>query len=596
MINRIDNLLDRSQRAPGRSRIGALRFSTGLLVLGLFGCQPAADSPKSAPSPAPSAKPGDSGEKPAASSAKGAAPRGHEQTAQQEETIVIDDNPDWKASLRKQAPYNMILVTLDTTRADHIGCYGGPEGLTPNVDRVAAEGARFEEALSQTNVTNPSHLCIMTGRLAIDHGVLDNKTVFPGEVDLLPAAFKRKNYRTAGFPACHHISTALHWRGFDELSEVPDVPRLFPKAQQVTDRALTWLTKNGGDPFFVWIHYFDAHAPYAPPPRYVKEFYPGDPRAADHGPEISTLKELRENGQASSNKWLSGITDPTFPELMYRAELHYIDDQFGRILKYLDDTGLAAVTGIVVVADHGENLGEHGLFYNHWFIFEPTLRIPMIFKLPGLPKGVRIPERVTHLDIAPTLADFHGLDMKGPLPGLNLLPALKGEGSAYLGERQTIIHEFGYDKQIAVREGPMKVLYEIRPLDTDPQPEKDGDGVWVYDTKSDPEEKTDVSLSNLDLATKYCEQVKRWFSLRDKMDKLRDEQRAKEAQLSPEEKTQLEQSKQNLTDLGYIDEEEDSDFESVDPCARIAHPEPLKPKAKGSGRKKEPSSREKDAP
>lgn len=432
---------------------------------------------------------------------------------------------------------NLILVTLDTTRADYIGCYAGRTDATPHIDGVAKAGVRFENATSESNQTNPSHVSVMTGVMGIEHGILDNDTKLRSKVDSLPAAFQRAGYTTAGFPSAHHVSSWLGWRGFDSIYEVETGHVGQLDAKKVTDRFLDWLSSHKEKPFFVWIHYFDAHSPYVPPQEYVDRFYKGDPRAGT-APLLTDLPNLQE---ASNNTWIKGVRDPEYPKALYRGEIAYIDDNFGRLLSALDDAGLRDRTGIVITGDHGENLGEHGQYYNHYFIWEPTLRVPFIMSFPWLSSTGRIVKQdVIHLDIAPTVAEIYRLDVQNKLRGVSLAPTLNDKPNKALEGRSEFTYEHGNNKQIAFREGRMKVVFTITKHDKPPilaEPHE----VWVYDLSADPGEQNNLVDQYPALAEKYAPMAKRWFDYQETY-------RNKRSDASPSEIA-------DLNDLGYIEQE-----------------------------------------
>jgi arylsulfatase A-like enzyme len=348
---------------------------------------------------------------------------------------------------------NLLLITLDTTRADHISTLGGDPRNTPNIDALAARSTVFENAWSESNVTNPSHLTIMSGLHSIAHGILDNRTPVPEDLDTLPSALKRAGYQTAGFVSVQHLGRQMGWRDFDAL---PDIhPEL--KAERVTELALRWLRRRAEGRFFLWVHYFDPHAPYRPPSEIARLFYRGDPTRGE-GPPIRSLSHYQKTqGRA---RWLGETRDPAFPRAMYAGEIHYMDRQIGRLLKALDGHGLAEHTVIVLVADHGESLDEHGIYLGHVGLYEPQLRIPLMIHVPGL-APLRTPLPATTLDIVPTLTALLGVEIRHATPGLPLLP-LSPEGSSdALAARKIFIHQHAHNHAVSVRDGDWKLIWRV---------------------------------------------------------------------------------------------------------------------------------------
>lgn len=357
---------------------------------------------------------------------------------------------------------NLLFVTLDTTRADHLSCYGGPRGLTPHLDALAASGVRFDRATSQTNSTNSSHTALFSGLPAIESGVFNNETTLPEGVDVLPEAFRRAGYRTGGFPAIPHVSSALlDLPGFEETYALAQGI----SASEVTDRALDWIESVAGEPFFAWVHYFDPHTPYAPPTPIARLFYEGDPRGGDRPPLDESPAFAR--APAIARRQFTGVRDPEYPRAMYRAEVHYTDREVGRLLDRLEALGIAPDTAVIVVADHGETLGEHRILYSHETLFETNLRIPFLARLPGFPGGIVVDAPVTHLDVAPTVAELFDVRLEDgrPRTGRSLVPWLRGK-SPGATERVTV-QEHADNRQVAVRRGPWKYVHRVAPGEHD---------------------------------------------------------------------------------------------------------------------------------
>lgn len=438
--------------------------------------------------------------------------------------------------------HNLILITMDTTRADHISAYGKHPGLTPRIDKLAAGGTLFLNATSQTNQTNPSHLTIMTGLMGIEHGVLDNEQQFDGKVDMLPMAFKRAGYRTAGFPSSSHVSAWLGWKGFDHIYDVPPDPKTYLCSKTVTDKTIEWLEQNSDQPFFIWVHYWDPHAPYSPPKELIPKFYQGNPKEKGKPMIRDVYPSMKKSG------WLVGVTDPEYPMALYRAEVNYCDTHIGRLLDYLDKKNLTNRTGIVLVGDHGENLGEHEMYFNHYFTFESSLLIPYIMRFPDFPANVKVSARVTQLDIAPTIAELYGLDLNNNLRGVSLVKSLKGQPNEALDARRIMVHEHGNNRQIVIRDGEIKIIYTITPFRTHPPLHVDAGEIWVYDLAKDPEEKNNIAREHPQLVDKYKPYVQRWFDLKGTGSAGGDDDAPR--RISPERE-------QALKAMGYMEDEDD---------------------------------------
>lgn len=288
---------------------------------------------------------------------------------------------------------NVLLVTIDTQRADRIGCYGYPRAVTPSLDGLAARGARFETAVAHAPLTAPSHASILTGLTPVRHGVRDNGAyVLPAGVASVAEDFRKAGYRTAAFVSGFPLKRRFGFdRGFahydDHLPRGKDARRtayVERTADRTTDAALAWLEREAParEPLFMWIHYFDPHAPYEAPAEFMK--------------------------------------DAAAP---YDGEVAFVDAQLARLLRRVDAAGPALV---LVTADHGESLGEHGEDTHGIFVYDATLRVPFLLAGPGVRAGVASRTVARGIDVAPTLLDLAGLSARA-VEGRSLKRAAAGE-------------------------------------------------------------------------------------------------------------------------------------------------------------------------
>jgi arylsulfatase A-like enzyme/predicted Zn-dependent protease len=362
------------------------------------------------------------------------------------------------ARLRGDKDYSVILVTVDTLRADKIGCYGNTSVRTPTMDAFAANGIRFADCITQTPLTLPSHTTIMTGTLPIHHGVRDNGGfVVPAELTTMAEAFKARGYATAAFVAAYVLDGK--WgldQGFDTYYDKFDLSR-FEKislgevqrpANEVLDEALGWLERKKDGKFFAWIHLYDPHTPYAPPEPFLSE-YPRHP---------------------------------------YLGEIAFTDSQLARLQAFIDRAGLRDRLFLVLAADHGESLGEHQEQTHGFFVYQAALHVPLIIvtPFPSL-RGVTSGETVGLVDILPTVCEMAGIDTPAAVQGRSLVPSFFRPGSApaSLAYSETFYPRFhyGWSELQSVQDGRYKLILA-------PVPE-------LYDLERDPgEEKNLVYLEN----------------------------------------------------------------------------------------------------
>ena len=303
------------------------------------------------------------------------------------------ETPSANPAIFKVRP-NLLLITLDTVRADRLGIYGYESASTPALDSLAMAGMRFEWAIGPTPLTLPSHATLLTGVYPPEHGLHSNLSGALGEeIETLAKVVSRQNYRTAAFISAFVLDARFGLaQGFevynDDLSEttaarneVAEVP-----GNVVTDRALEWLEDESGSPFFCWVHLYDAHAPYQPPEAFRSRF-----------------------------------DDP------YDGELSFADSQVGRLIAWLDENSLRSRTLVVVVGDHGESLGDHGEDQHGFFIYNSTIRVPLIFSWPEQIRANSVVSQVVGMvDVFPTITDL--LQVEGPrnISGQSLLPLMAG--------------------------------------------------------------------------------------------------------------------------------------------------------------------------
>jgi arylsulfatase A-like enzyme/cytochrome c-type biogenesis protein CcmH/NrfG len=305
---------------------------------------------------------------------------------------------------------SVLLVTLDTTRADHIGAYGYEPAHTPVLDELAAQGTLYERAYSTAPLTIPSHSTILTGRNPPSHGVRDNGDFNLGEDEItLAERFAEAGYTCAAFTSA--FPTQARW-GFDQGFHVYHDPLERPptqldwsdqrRAEEVVDDALETLAPHGGGPLFVWLHFFDPHWPYDPPP----PFDPANPScdALDDTPP----EELDER---------SALRDACDVE-NYDGEIAYTDHQLGRFLDWWDSAH--PDSWVVVTADHGEGLGDGGERTHGFLLHDGTIHVPLIVRGAGFQAGTREPDPVSHVDIAPTLLALAGLEPHEGMQGRDL--------------------------------------------------------------------------------------------------------------------------------------------------------------------------------
>jgi arylsulfatase A-like enzyme/Flp pilus assembly protein TadD len=367
-------------------------------------------------------------------------------------------------SVRPQAGQNVLIITIDTLRADHLGAYGDSGARTPHIDRLAREGVLFEQAIAQVPVTLPSHASLFTGLLPPTHGVRDN-TYFrlDSRARTLAETLKEAGYETAAFVAAFVLDGTFGLdQGFDRYDD--EVAGAATSAGTIAERRgelvsrsfVSWLEKRSSDqPFFAWLHFFDPHLPHAPPPPY---------------------------------------------EASYEGEIAYVDEQVGRVLEALAAKGAEDETLVVLTSDHGESLGEHGEKSHGFFVYEATLRVPLIlWSASSLPRGVRIAPPVRSVDVLPTVLETLEIPVPEETQGRSLLPFVRGEAEGprpVYAECYVSELNFGWAPLVALREDGYKYIDAPRPelyrLDTDPNETRN-----LFDEEPDRAARMRSSLAGL---------------------------------------------------------------------------------------------------
>jgi arylsulfatase A-like enzyme/Tfp pilus assembly protein PilF len=344
---------------------------------------------------------------------------------------------------------SVVILTLDTTRADHLGCYGGNRAATPHLDALARGGVRFEQALSPAPLTLPAHASLLSGRVPRRHGVRDNAGFkLDPKLPLLTERLRDAGYTTAAFVSAAVLDRdgglARGFATYDDIVRVGD-RRAFDyqerAASQTVDALLPRLPTLR-PPFFLWVHLYDPHAPYVPPEPYASRF----------------------------------------KDRPYDGEIAFMDSQVGRILDALKHPGGALY--VAVAGDHGESLGEHGEDGHGIFLYQATQRIPLIVSGPGLKPGTTVAATVGLVDIAPTILDLLELPALGETDGRSLVPLLRGArpaGRDYEMETLYPAFAYGWAPLRALRAGPYKYVAAPRPE--------------LYELPTDPRETNDLSRS-----------------------------------------------------------------------------------------------------
>ncbi len=394
----------------------------------------------------------------------------------------------------------ILLITLDTTRADRIGCYGDAAAATPSLDGLAAAGVRFDEAMAPLATTLPSHSSMFTGRYPPAHGVRYNGMFrLHQEAVTVAETLRDAGWATAAVPAAFPVSaTTGIAQGFEHYDDVfrakaaeGERPKQERSAAEVTEAGLAWLGKVGDRRFFLWLHYYDPHFPYQPPFPFSSQFR----------------------------------------DRPYDGEIAYMDREIGKVLAWLREQGLWERILIVAAGDHGEGLYDHGEMTHSNLTYQSTLRVPLILKVPGRARPRVVREPVSLVDVGPTLLDFAGAPGLPGADGISLRAAAAGREPP----RRALYFEslvgslvFGWSPIEGIRRARFKLIRSSAPE--------------LYDLEADPEEKVNLYANERALAADLEQ------TLQVELSRLLQDAAATETVAAPVDPEEMER----LASLGYI--------------------------------------------
>jgi len=434
--------------------------------------------------------------------------------------VTAADKPPSKVPDKQPDKPNVILVTLDTVRADRMGFLGAKKGLTPHLDTLASQGVVFERAYSQAPITPVSHATILSGTYPQYHGIRNFGDRLPPSVPFLPEVLHNQGYRTGAFVGSIILDPKNGFasgfeRGFDVYNAGFHRQKTGEKREASMQRrgevtlghVLEWLGQHQSGPFFLWFHLWDAHDPYNPPEPFRSRF----------------------------------------PNAPYNAGIAYVDDTVGKLLDYLRSHGLYDNTLIVVAADHGESLGDHGELTHSIFLYDATIHVPLVFKLPGNRlAGQRVHAAASLVDLAPTVLEGLGQTPPAAMQGHSLLAQIGNPNPEERPSLSTGDHSersFGWSSLVSLRVG--NKLYVQAP-----SPE-------LYNLASDPAAKSNLYAQSRAMAARFAIQLDSFVkrvstgapqALQDGLD---------------------ERSREKLSALGYVASAKAGPVSRIDPKDRI---------------------------
>jgi len=396
--------------------------------------------------------------------------------------------------MRSREPRTVLLITSDTHRADHLGLYGArPVVDTPSLKALGQRGVYFTSAFSTTNVTNPSHIAVMTGIHPRDTQIVDNKTRLSERVETLAEVFRARGYRTFAAISTQHLDPLQSGlgQGFGRFDSPPDFKR---SGDVAVNRVRDWIVDDAeGQSVFAWIHLFDAHGPYDPPEEQFARYGDNLPKVRDGGfsmPERYVPNWIRKEG----------IGNEDYVNALYAAEVDYVD----RALADLLELGRMREALIAFTADHGESLTEHSIYWDHAGMFLPSLAVPMIIAGPGV-DAAETDVPVQQSSVARTLLDLSGIEVE--FPGQNLL-----EDAVASRRIEPLFGLSSHGLQATVTLDDWHLVMDLRDFKADEREfEWEKGRTMLFDRKDGISSEQDVSEANAEVTAEMRAALVRWL-------------------------------------------------------------------------------------
>jgi arylsulfatase A-like enzyme len=440
-----------------------------------------------------------------------------------------------RAADKATRPTSVLLITVDTLRADHLSCYGYHRKTSPTFDQVAKEGALFTTAIAQRGVTWPSVTSIMTSLYPQTHGVRHNGHKLKPSFVTIAEVLHDQGFKTGAFLTS--MGTASN-RGFVEKVQRPK------NDTKVTRLAIDFLQRKKSETFFMWVHYFAPHKQYSPPKPFRSMFDTGYDGSIN-GSNVKQLDQIMLNKVELSDADLGHII------ALYDGEVAAVDSSINKLLAELDRLGRRDDTLVVLTSDHGEELFQHNQYFHHQLsIYESVLRIPLILRLPGvIPAGVMVESVVESIDIAPTILELLSMQIPDAFEGKSLARLVKGVAGTDSGDApESVAYSEIVDKISSIRTSKWHYIYNPSGFVTTGMPyvkvkDERRNGYRIeeeelYDLVSDPGEQSNVVRDNRAVADRLRADLLEW--------------RGPQTRPAPVQDFD-EETLQELRDLGYIE-------------------------------------------
>ena len=406
--------------------------------------------------------------------------------------------------LRGRTAVKVLFISLDTLRADRLSCITRQWALTPNIDRLARDGALFTQAIAGDIPTQPSHTALFTGQFGLTNGIVSH--FFPPaqldtETAWLPSMLQDKGYLTG---AVDHLFVMKDWfiRGYQDYMAPPGRSR--SPASQINEMAFPWIAEHAADDFFLFLHYWDAHIPYVPPSPY-KEWLTARFTVSSDPATLDKLQARPSYPLFKRNLYdfLGDIPNLDYVAGLYDAEVAYLDHELGRLFGHLESLGILDDTLCVLFGDHGENMTEHEAWFDHAGLYDSIVHVPLVIYCPGKVPPARVDTMVQLVDVMPTVLELLGLPEPDGLDGRSLLPLARGDDR--WDRPIAFLSECTWEAKRGLRTRGWKY---IRSYDSGIYPAAESE---LYDLTADPAEQTNLAQVRPDVARHFDDKLRTWL-------------------------------------------------------------------------------------
>lgn len=387
-------------------------------------------------------------------------------------------------------PYNVVIISIDTLRADHLGCYGYYRDTSPNIDKLAKDGILFEQAIAQANWTVPSHSALFTSKYLVLYGAQNFGKLSDSEVTLAEL-LKAQGYKTAAFTGRGDVSSIYGFnQGFDVFDEGTADIAWSRGFKDTVPLALNWIKENKNDKFFVFLHGYDMHEPYRHPNKDI--FDPGYKGFVDNvSPNDFFFRRIFNFHYLDENNNIIKISQRDIDHIVahYDSGIRYVDAWIGEFFQGLKKDGVLENTIIIILSDHGEEFGERGIIGRHkGSSYDEVIHVPLIIKYPHSKPG-RIKTQAQLIDVMPTILDFLNVPKNNKAHGNSLLPLIGGKADPSF-------NKFVYSSSNVIRSLKWKAVFTSRHE--------------LYDLESDPKEKNNLVMEKTELFLRLYVKLLEW--------------------------------------------------------------------------------------